>query len=76
VYRVIDKAVLFLPPASVEPEALKQIENTGSSWPKTACAMRTSSAVPDEEIVAADDELDDEDELDEDVEAEAETEER
>jgi tRNA-splicing ligase RtcB (3'-phosphate/5'-hydroxy nucleic acid ligase) len=30
VYRVIDKAVLFLPPASVEPEALKQIENTAS----------------------------------------------
>ena len=25
-YRVIDKAVLFLPPASVEPEALKRIE--------------------------------------------------
>jgi len=29
-YRVTDKAVLFLPPASVEPEALKQIENTAS----------------------------------------------
>jgi hypothetical protein len=30
VYRVIDKAVLFLPPAAVEPEARKQIENTAS----------------------------------------------
>jgi hypothetical protein len=27
VYRVIDKAVLFLPPASVEPEALKHIDD-------------------------------------------------
>ena len=40
--------------------------------------MRDEEVVgrPDEEIVAADDELDDEDELDEDVDAEAETEER
>jgi tRNA-splicing ligase RtcB len=30
VYRLTDKAVLFLPPATVEPEALKQIENTAS----------------------------------------------
>jgi tRNA-splicing ligase RtcB len=30
VYRILDKAVLFLPPDSVEPEALKQIENTAS----------------------------------------------
>src|SRR6186997_349752 len=30
VYRVTDKIVLFLPPASVEPEALKQIDNTAS----------------------------------------------
>src|SRR5204863_3528215 len=30
VYRVDDRAVLFLPPASVEPEALKQIQNTAS----------------------------------------------
>jgi tRNA-splicing ligase RtcB (3'-phosphate/5'-hydroxy nucleic acid ligase) len=29
-YRLGDKAVLFLPPATVEPEALKQIENTAS----------------------------------------------
>src|ERR671923_1308606 len=29
-YRLSDKAVLFLPPASVESEALKQIENTAS----------------------------------------------
>src|SRR5688500_18615535 len=30
VYRVLDKAVLFLPPDSVEPEAMKQIANTAS----------------------------------------------
>jgi tRNA-splicing ligase RtcB len=30
VYQLADKAVLFLPPATVEPEALKQIENTAS----------------------------------------------
>src|SRR4030088_1118254 len=29
-YRLNDKAVLFLPPATVEPEALRQIENTAS----------------------------------------------
>src|SRR5438093_1181826 len=29
-YRITEKAVLFLPPATVEPEALKQIENTAS----------------------------------------------
>jgi tRNA-splicing ligase RtcB len=30
VYRLNDKAVLFAPPATIEPEALKQIENTAS----------------------------------------------
>src|SRR5262245_52755363 len=30
VYRITDRAVLFLPPDTVEPEALRQIENTAS----------------------------------------------
>src|SRR5712692_2169732 len=29
-YRLNDKAVLFAPPQSIEPEALKQVENTAS----------------------------------------------